>query len=52
MIELDHSTKSTNDIKEKCISFSINGVNYIVDNSYPLTMTLNDYLRDVLNLTG
>jgi hypothetical protein len=34
------------------IFFSINGVGYTVDNRYPLNMSLNDYLRDVLNLTG
>ncbi len=34
------------------ISFTINGLNYTVDNSYQLSMSLNDYLRDVLNLTG
>ena len=57
MIKVEYATsnkltKSNNDLKEKIISFSINGINHTVDNIYPLTMTLNDYLRDVLNLTG
>ncbi|RNA44115.1 xanthine dehydrogenase-like isoform X1, partial [Brachionus plicatilis] len=39
-------------LEEDFISFQINGVTYQVSNEYPLTMSLNDYLRDVLNLKG
>ena len=39
-------------VNRDSISFMINGVNYSIDNQFPLTMTLNEYLRDVLNMTG
>ena len=44
--------ESIEDEEIESISFSINGVTYNVDNRYPLTMTLNEYLRDVLGMTG
>ena len=39
-------------VDRNSISFSINGINYTVDNQYPVSMTLNDYLRNILKLTG
>ena len=34
------------------IKFSIDGIAYSVDNQFPFTITLNDYLRNVLQKTG
>ncbi len=39
-------------LERDTITFIVNGASNTVDNSYPLSMTLNDYLREVLNLTG
>ncbi len=39
-------------LEEDSIVFSVNGIQYTVDNQYDFSMTLNDYLRKVLNLTG
>ncbi len=38
--------------EKNAISFSLNGVNHKVDDRHPLTMSLNEYLRDVLQMTG
>jgi xanthine dehydrogenase iron-sulfur cluster and FAD-binding subunit A len=39
-------------LEDDSISFAINGVEYQVDNSYAFTTTLNEYLREVLKMTG
>ena len=39
-------------LEDDCISFTINGVEYKVDNSFAFTTSLNEYLREELKMTG
>ena len=39
-------------LEENSITFSVNGTQYTVNNQYEFSMTLNDFLRKTLNLTG
>ena len=54
--KLNLNFKTNESIEEaestESISFAINGLTYIVDSKFPLTMTLNEYLRDILAMTG
>ena len=39
-------------LERDSIHFLINGQQYTINNEYPFSMSLNEYLRTVLNMTG